>query len=425
MLINHTCRKTLPILFVIVGLMLATGCASARPATTPPNPAILVQQQAAAISPTPPVGTVTQPATPDGSTAKISLEFLLPFQSSPASDIIHKQVSDFEAQYGEKFPGLQINLTFLDSLSLRDTLSTMVAAGAQLPTMAALDYNTVIEFNQMNLVQHPDESADFWNTFLADAVNNISRDGQVFGYPWQRYSCSPNYLSLVIFNNPRTSPEVTQAARELSVFLTNAVNQKNNFTSAGLQAYPTLKSLYATEGIQCPVFTKIPVNPALVGQIFDSARQQSVVFENSFKLQSSPAQVAGLDTSALPNGTNNVLQAYITPAANDQQFYHDRQVIGYLFTINDSLSPRTLSIQSKASMQYGRLPGGAFMFACKPRSDDCLAVSPAGEEFQIDPASITWSDLPDPILVPTSAFVKGSYIIQFYIGSVRYTITIF
>ena len=420
MLKTRTSAKAISTWLLIGWLLLTTGC-SARPTVSTPNPASFAAQQNPTATGAPASGP-TPTVLPAG---KIPVELFLPFLSTAASELIQKQVSEFEAQYGEKFPGLQINITFLDSLVLRDTLSTMVAAGAQLPTMAALDYNTVIEFNQINFVQHRDESADFWNLFLADAVNNISRDGQVLGYPWQRYSCSPNYLSLVIFNNPRTPPAVTQVARELSVFLTNESNQKNNFTSAALRAYPTLKSLYAAEGIQCPVFTKIPVNPALVGQIFDSAKLQSAVFENSFKLQSDPAQVAGLDSSALPNGTNNVLQAYITPAANDQQFYHDRQVIGYLFTINDSLSPRTLIIQSKASMQYGRLPGGAFMFACKPRSDDCLAVSPTGEEFQIDPASITWSDLANPILVPTAAFVKGSYIIQFYIGSVLYTITIF
>jgi len=410
------------IILALITMILITGCAptiSTDDATidpASPQQQVPATQEVPSAKPTDPAK-LSEPVIQVG-----SLDLYLPYISEQASDQVALQVTQFEEQNSSDYPGLNVNLIFLDSLTLRDRLIASAAAG-ELPAMAALDYNTVIEFGLYGYLQPTEEPLDFWNQFIDDSVSNNTRDGQILGFPWQRYSCSPNYLNLVIFKDQ--PPEVSKAAHDLSLFLINAENQKSNLENPDLRVYPTLKILYEDTAIQCPSVLKITINPVLISQVMESARLQSDIFANSFHIQTRAAQVAGLDASSLPDGSNTVLQAIAVPAATDQEFYKERQVIGYLTTINASLSPKTMSLESKALVKYGRLPVGSFLFACRPKSKDCLAVSANGEEFQIDPQSISWSNLPAPVLVSTAAFVQGSIIVQFYIGNVLYTITLF
>jgi hypothetical protein len=123
---------------------------------------------------------------------------------------------------------------------------------------------------------------------------------------------------------------------------------------------------------------------------------------------------------------SNQLLGMIAPVSDANQRYKDREVEG-IFYINDSrLVIETIILLNKTAMQYSTLPFGGYMLACsQQRLDDCIAVSPQGQEFQIRPESIELrNDWPDTN-PPRVAYEEGSIRKCFYVWKRRVCIRVF
>lgn len=101
------------------------------------------------------------------------------------------------------------------------------------------------------------------------------------------------------------------------------------------------------------------------------------------------------------------LLGMIAPAIDGNQRYKDREVEG-IFNINDSrFEINTVIVLNKGTTQDSILPLGSYMLACNHQLlNDCLAISMQGEEFHINPESVSITMIDPEVSPPTVAYEK-------------------
>lgn len=292
-----------------------------------------------------------------------------------------------------------------------------------LPAMAALEREEVIEFSLSDNLAPI--TTDIMPQYLEEAVTLTTVDKSIFGYPWQRYSCSPDYLNLVVFNNP--SPDVLAFSRTLGEFLTNSANQKINRSDARIPWYPTLREFYENGLIPCPTVVPLPPEPIIIPKIISIAQANSKLFSEIANIEFNPLNATGLDTVYIDNQVGGIADVLVPVSNNNQPLYKNRRRVMGLDIAQDNRSALIgMSIISKSTVQYPGLPLGAYMIACDlERPNDCIAVTPNGQEFQLEPDLITRLDLPDPVRIPTVSIEQGSKHKCFSILKVKICIKVF
>jgi ABC-type glycerol-3-phosphate transport system substrate-binding protein len=373
---------------VLVTVLLSVGCGPAATGQTE-SPAPVETQ---GVSPTEP---------PAGALPPVTIELYLPYISDEANADFNAQLEEFKAME----PNVVVNVQYLSPNDLTTLLVTKVEAGAP-PTMAAVAYNGVAQFAQSGYLVPLDESPDFWGAYLDGAVQDSSVNGTIYGFPWQRYSCSPSYLSLVIFQTD--SAELIAAAQSLGEFLTNEQNQQSNLDN---DLYPTLKSFYDSS-VSCDPVEEISLDPELVPQAVGISLEASEILSSTYDVQLDPYSATGLDAAEVQGEPGNIAST-LAPAADANQYYGDYQVIGAL-TLGDD-----------AAGNLAGLPVGAYLIACLPGQTVCQALPAQGEPIMIDPGLVSVGELPVPVQFDVVAFEQGTITKCFYILNVRYCISLF
>ena len=259
--------------------------------------------------------------------------------------------------------------------------------------------------------------------FLDDAVRNVTLGKDVYGVPWQRYSCAPTFLYLAVVRTG--SPAGSEAAKALAGYLASQDSQNSNLTNPNLRIFPTLRDFYDRQTVTCPAAVIQDLNPALNEQMVRSAVDQAQKFSAQRNLRFQPGQVAGIDGAAI-NGDLTVLKAFALPTTKAVQTYKDRLVVGSLTVIDPNFAPLGVLVNGKASsaMTGFKLPVDNYAIACRA-PDNCLAISLSGNEYPLLPSTVKIDRLPAPVQAPTVAFLKGSVTVCFYVSDVQYCITVF
>lgn len=181
-------------------------------------------------------------------------------------EVLLDQIGRFEAQN----PGIELELEIVPYADYNDKLLTTVMAGDP-PDVAVLTYNFVSELQGYDFLVALDEQVGQidLNDFLPDALDSTIFNGQLYGLPWLRSACLPQYRYLSLFKRS----EHPDAAFALMNFLTQFGQQAQNFTE--LEMFPTRQSVYAEFAIECPTIEAIRLTPdqvsmtmRLVGELY-------------------------------------------------------------------------------------------------------------------------------------------------------------
>lgn len=174
----------------------------------------------------------------------------------------------------------------------------------------------------------------------------------------------------------------------------------------------------------------VPQPPAPIDdQAVKQAEGLAPQFSQVFGIQINPSLAKGLDAARI-YGQAGQLAGMVAPVVDENQKYNDRhnllREVEGIFTINDPrLDLETVVIITKANLQYPVLPQGSYMLACYvPRPNDCLAVSLQGQEFQINPQTITSTTI-DQVSPPTADYEEGSILKCFSILRRKICIRVF
>lgn len=402
------------LILILLALAASQGCASATE-----TPATVVSEGNQAIqvlnTETPPssAGTATLNAT------ATVINLYVPNVPEAAKTQLESQVVAFERQYQA-----QVEITYLDRLDLPDPNQQLQSAISKIntPTVVALTNSELVYLAEGKYLEPIQDPATL-SPFLDEAVRSGRTREIAYGYPWQRYSCSPNFLQLAVMRDQ--SGTTSAAGRALASFLTSQENQNANLTNQNLRFFPTLRTFYEGQTVTCPAVTVHPLNPDLNRQMVLSARLQAQLFSERRQLQFQPAQVAGIDGSAFGSDAS-VLKAFALPTTTTSQTYKDRLVVGSITVVDPNVAPLGVQVNGKAasSMTGFKLPADNYAIACRA-PDNCLAISLSGGEYPILPSTVKITQMPGRTQIPTVAFLKGSVTVCFYVSDVQYCITVF
>jgi hypothetical protein len=351
----------------------------------------------------------------------VTINLYVPDFSDTAKAELQKQIDAFEQlmyQQSEEQYQVQVNISYFKTLDLPDREKNVPPGifEGNTPTVIALN-NAELLYWAKNEYLEPVYSEGLHDSFLDDAIKNATWGETRYGLPWQRYSCSLNFLHLAILGNDAQY----NIAQSLAAFLVQSENQNSNLTS--LQIYPTLRSFYEKQIVSCQPVMELPLNSDLNEQMLLNAREQATYLLEKRNFQLQPGQAVGID-GTVNNTEPNVLKAVALPSAFTGQTYQEHELVGSISVIDPSLTPTGLWIQNKALMTTFKTPMGTYAIACR-NLNDCLAIPSDGEALQIDPQSVERTEMPAPVITPTVAFEKGSVRVCYYIRKVRYCIKLF
>ncbi len=343
-------------------------------------------------------------------TSQISLDLYLPDTQKKIGSDIQEQVDNFTRDNA----GVAINIKYYSELQ-----SIKSDSAASLFVLTSQD---VVNFAKQGLILPVSIPG---NRFLADARENVTVNGQLFAYPWQREICSSNYLNLAV--SAQLPSDAAVVTNKLGVFLTNEDNQRTNFKR--WQIYPTLDRFYHPVGES--KFPEVSCSP--VDQQATSRAEELVnVLSEKFGVSVQPSLAKGLDAVTIGE-TPGESAGTITPVKDGDQKYKEREVKG-TFSINsnsvnnDLFDLDTWALINKGAFESSLLPIGNYILACTTIVGDrnCLAISiEQGTEFQIDPNIISDEDNLILANIPYARYEQGSTKKCFYVVRRRICIRIF
>jgi hypothetical protein len=345
-------------------------------------------------------------------------------------EVFQEQINWFE----EQNPDINIELSIVEFDEFNDTLSELIGEGIP-PDVAALSYDQIAELQ--GFLEPLDELVANLKDFLSDALESNRFNGQLYGLPWRRSACVPYYHNLVLFKKSKHPTE----AFKLMDFLTQEGQQQQNY--ADLKWFPTLRSFYGPEGIDCPDIQVIRPTAENVSQMIElvnarapdldlvlkgqpiNAYEATVVTDEEGQIRVAAAPVTAEDEKkvylplVLSSGGIQVTAPATAPASKKEEFkdplFADGLIVGALF-ITD-----TIDIQDSSGITITLEDD--YAVKCQIGSlGPCTLLEPAGEEIEVNPGIAEVTDA--PVGQPFCTVETGSIRICFHIDSRRFCIRI-
>jgi hypothetical protein len=208
------------------------------------------------------------------------------------STVLNDQAFDFARATGYSIAVTMVPYV-INGLPFTEWLEHQVASG--FPDVAVrartwvvgINYNTVVVLGQQGSLvpldrrRFPDRGdfiEDAWN------LNFVGGSDRPLAVPWMRAGCTPTYRNLGLVAGSRNDNH----GFRLMEFMTQAARQRENYAPTRPQrtqiGYPTLTSLYAELGIQCPASGPLILTPnddvgAVLTQAGEDAAQLAAVFD--------------------------------------------------------------------------------------------------------------------------------------------------
>jgi len=269
----------------------------------------------------------------------------------------------------------------------------------------ALKSEDVRDFAQQELLL-PVTALPPARTYLADALERSTINGQLFAYPWRREFCTLNYVNLAI--SAKLPSDVAALANNLSDFLTNEANQRSNFEA--WQIYPALDGFYRTWGES--KFPEVSCSDADT-RAMSQAPNLFAPLVDKFGIKINFDLAKGLDSAQTGDAAGQLVGTIVPISDKNQVDYKGWEIEGVFSIDNNLLTLETTVLINKGTTQNPPLPAGTYMVACNLQvPNDCLAVSQTGEEFLINTDTIDSDtglhDLHDQANISFARYEQGS-----------------
>ena len=182
------------------------------------------------------------PVEPSGGT-NLELSLVVGGLLEQEIDVLVGQLDVFNAE-----TGIMVLLTVLPGADLAQAVAAMAAAGDS-PDVSMMPYNAVASFQQNDLLIALENYVDP-GSFMPDSVASNTWNGSLYGMPWRRSACLPQYTNLGVYKATSYPDE----AAFLANYLTDEQRQQMNLEL--LDWYPTRMSINICE----PLLAK-PIRP--------------------------------------------------------------------------------------------------------------------------------------------------------------------
>ena len=151
------------------------------------------------------------------------------------------------AAFVEQYPWIDLELMYVPFYDYSTVIKTSLAAG-DAPNVVVLGYNDIAAFQVDNYIISLGEM--WWVDqagFLPAAMESNTFSGNIYGVPWMRAGCSPNYQNLALMNSADQAQQ--QAASTLFEYLISDQVQMENYSQRAW--FPTREAVYGQLSLDC------------------------------------------------------------------------------------------------------------------------------------------------------------------------------
>lgn len=312
-------------------------------------------------------------------------------------EVLLDQIRRFEAQN----PRIELEIDIVPYADYNERLLATVMAGVP-PDVAVLTYNFVSELQGYDFLVALDEQAGQidLNDFLPDALDSVIFNGQLYGLPWLRSACLPQYRYLSLFNRS----EHPDAAFALMDFLTQSGQQAQNFTE--LEMFPTRKSAYAEFAIECPAIEAIRLTS---DQVLMTIRLAQDLYPNLEPVLEGQMLNPYAATAVVEDGeTQGTAVPLVYPFSTEQ----------FKAALSEGVVIGALSVD-----QAPEYPVGDYAMKCwGDQETQCYLVPPEGEPIEVRLELVEETE--GPVGQPSCIVVTGSKLLCFPIDRRRICIKV-
>jgi len=383
-------------LFVVVLYGLSAACAPGAVPVEPYEPVDVEPMVTAIDKP-------VEEQAPTEASERITLRVWIP-QYAPPFEIPADIFKWYEEQSGNT-----VELLYLPSFDYNDKLMTGLAAGAG-PDIGIQPYNQLSESLLREYLLPLDLGLIDTQAVYPDAMQSTNFDGNTFGLPWLRPSCSPDYHYLTVFKGQNPSPERDAAAMKLLDFTNQANPWAENFAYS--EWFPTRFDTADMTGRRCEPVAAIRVPYYEVDTMLSLAEQgvRNIASVNQEIIYNPDASAAYTDNSGQIATTISPVAIVEPQEVFREKLSVEEQIVGGIFI----------------STEQAWVPPGDYAVACKGGNYEdsyCWLVSPDGTRYDAKPVIFEYTQA--PVNAPTSAMEEGSVRKCFYLDGIKICITIF
>jgi len=160
----------------------------------------------------------------------------------------------------EMYPDINLEWIYIPSYDYSTKIGIMMAAG-DLPNIVILGYNDIAELQAYGSLYALDEMNWLRGVdFIPSAIESNTFHGEMYGVPWLRAGCSPNYQNLAVVRiDDRAEWNAISALFE---YLVSDEVLIENFYQ--LEWFPTRASIYDQIGLVCEQVQALYLQPEFV-----------------------------------------------------------------------------------------------------------------------------------------------------------------